>query len=297
MRHAAVHVVVAALALCAGQPAARDGVSSGSHAAPTGQAAPAPARSFESFRPSEHGFAFRNAFRGSPLPTGLGGLAGVGASMGAPQTFGLCGGMSSAAADLFLAGAMPPTVAEPPAQGTPIYEYLYARQVASLGQGFAMVAKFAGWMRRSTDGPLGTRHLSLSEARSMVTALEQGRPVVIGLVLVRAGDGKPIWSNHQVLGYAVRRGAGDRAGDVPQAIRIYDPNFPRNDGVELRLKRQVVGRMGGIGPMAPSVPVVGVRVTLHAPALGDRPERTIPVRGMFAMPYEPAKPPAFDPPR
>lgn len=297
MRLAAIQVVVAVWALCAGEPAARDAVPGAVHAAPVQQAAPAAPRSFESFRPSEHGFAFRNAFRGSPLPTSLGGLAGVGASVGAPQTFGLCGGMSSAAADLFLAGAAPPPVAEPPAQGTPIYEYLYSRQVASLGQGFAMVAKFAGWMRRPTDGPLGTRHLSLSEARAMVGALEQGRPVVIGLVLVKAGDGKPIWSNHQVLGYAARRGAGPRAGDIPEAIRIYDPNFPRNDGVELRLTRQVVGRVGGIGPMAPSVPVMGVRVTLHAPALNDRPERMIPVRGIFAMPYESAEPPRFEPGR
>ncbi len=61
---------------------------------------PPSTRSFADFRPSLHGFRFTNHFTGSPLPFSLGGLE---KHLNLPNDFGLCGGMSFAAADFFLA--------------------------------------------------------------------------------------------------------------------------------------------------------------------------------------------------
>src|SRR5262245_39902796 len=46
-------------------------------------------RSFASFRPSQHGFAFNNRYYGSPLPVVLGNEK----RLGIPERYGLCGGM------------------------------------------------------------------------------------------------------------------------------------------------------------------------------------------------------------
>src|SRR3954462_5939222 len=66
----------------------------------------------EGFTPRHDGFGFRNIFRGSPLPASVrdadsGPLRaiklGLGSGLGLPSEFGLCGGMSIAAADYYLA--------------------------------------------------------------------------------------------------------------------------------------------------------------------------------------------------
>ncbi len=260
-----------------------------------GQAQPnaAPPRSFAEFRPSEHGFAFRNSFQGSPLPSGLGALGGLGSRVGAPSQFGLCGGMSSAAADLFVARKQPPLITTPPASGSVWYEYLYKRQIDSLGPGLGMALRFVEWMRRPVDGPMGTRHLTLVGLAPSLEALDAGKPVAIGLVLVAAGDGRPVWSNHQVLGYGFA--AGSRSADAKhpwrRTIAIYDPNFPKNDGVVLNVEPVIAGSFVIPGAVNVVMPVLGVKTTLNAPALAERPARTIRVRGWFAMPYEPSAPP------
>src|SRR4051812_37428544 len=119
-----------ALAACAGQlpQAEREPQSCLAHADPA-PAPPGAPRSFADFRPSLHGFAFRNDFQGSPLPINLGSAE---RALKPPSHYGLCGGMSSAAADFYLAGCPIPIHATPPAHGTPLYTYLYTRQSASL---------------------------------------------------------------------------------------------------------------------------------------------------------------------
>ena len=57
--------------------------------------------SFTDFRPSRDGLRSWNSFSGSSLPIDLGAAAET--SLGLPRRFGLCGGMSCAAADYFLA--------------------------------------------------------------------------------------------------------------------------------------------------------------------------------------------------
>src|SRR5204863_294830 len=72
---------------------------------------------------------------------------GLGAGLGLPREYGLCGGMSLAAADFYLANKPVPDFTKPPAQGTPLYEYMYQRQADSMGPLGVMALKFWGWMR------------------------------------------------------------------------------------------------------------------------------------------------------
>jgi hypothetical protein len=243
------------------------------------------------FRPSRHGFRFVNAFTGSPLPVSLGRLE---TAAGVPQTFGLCGGMSFAAADLYLARRPPPTTATPPARGTPLWSYIQRRQTESFGPTLAEPARFGRWMAAPDGGPEGTRAMSVAAMGEVAGALAHGRPAVLGLVHVRhatnrraGGPVGPLWENHQVLAYGL-------SSPAPGAVRIsiYDPNHPGDDDARLALAATVeastIPALAGAAPPAPLI-LFGVRSALAATA--SRPK---PVRGLFVMPYEPATPPRLD---
>lgn len=243
-------------------------------------------RSFAEFRPSQHGFRFRNAFSGSPLPKELNGL---GLSLLAPSRYGLCGGMSFCAADYFAARRPIPSAEAIPAHGSALYERLYARQVESF-DGMSAPLMFADWMARPDDGPLGTRRLTLGTLPGIVAELELGRPVILGLVLTSAAKHEPLWENHQVLAYAARTRAGRGGAGAVTELRVYDPNHPGNDEVVVRCVPRVVGMAATPGAVTTAAPVLGLACTLVAPQ-GDRPAREKAVRGLFAMRYEPAAPP------
>lgn len=267
----------------------------------TGTAQPPPEKpgppDIRTFRPSSNGFAFVNHFTGSPIPFSLGGLE---TRIGAPSTFGLCGGMSFAAADLFLAGKTPPTRDTPPFKNEPEgggawFSYIQSRQLTSLGPGLELATKFGRWMSLPDDGErvdaplLGTRTMTMEELHAIRAALAEGRPVVLGLVFNRhAGNagsngrvGVP-WENHQVLAYDAAPAVV--AGKSGTTIRIYDPNYPKRDDVVIRCDCTITGTMlagpwGGL-----RVPVLGVE---SARCVGT--QRPTAVRGVFAMPYEPAR--------
>ncbi len=251
-----------------------------------------------------HGFKFRNAFKGSPLPVSLGKLD---SALGVPQHYGLCGGMSAAAADLFLARRNVPSDIDVPAKGTELYGYIYRRQVDSLDDGLQQAAKFAAWMGAPDAGPIGTRAMSMSAIHELHLAVAKGKPVMLGLVLTsREAKGK-LWENHQVMAYDMHE--GDRRADaarnrdsnarpssgtppVPEAIAwsvlIYDPNFPGIDDarLDMRLTLEAVVRVPAM-PGVPGVliPVLGIETTRRASG-----RRDTPVRGVFVMPYTPADP-------
>jgi hypothetical protein len=182
-------------------------------------------------------------------------------SFGLPSRFGLCGGMSSAAADYFLARRDVPPDAKPPERGTPLYNFIYARQSASLGTLNAMALRFLEWMRLPEDGEDGTRARTAPEIPLIESALARGEPVVLGLVLVDQTE-EP-WHNHQVLAYA-----SSRAGDAPE-IRVYDSNFPKRDDAVIRVET------------SNALPVC----TLIVP--GRNPKH---IRGLFRMSYTPVTP-------
>lgn len=233
-------------------------------------------RDFREFVPSRDGFAFVNSFEGSPLPTGMEGVAG---GM-APSRFGLCGGMSFAAADWFIARRSPPAEMNPPKRGTPLYEYLWGRQRDSLGRGFQFAGSFGRWMSTRSWGVGGLRSMTLAQAGPIVEQLRAGRPVVLGLVLVSRVERPrgPLWENHQVLAYRVEEtratGSGDGASEM--RLAIYDPNYPKRDDVRIRMVLSVAGvsRVGVV-----PVPWMGVECVRE---VGGRRTRVL---GVFAMEY------------
>lgn len=218
-------------------------------------------RAAPAFLPSRNGFSFANNFPGAPLPTFL----SAASSNDAKSAFGLCGGMTSAAADYFLAAAAPPPESALPERGSTLYEYLFLRQAQSFGPGLATALRFAEWTGKS-DAELTS--LSQPEIEKLARALRE-RPVVpIGLIIARPGGppgARNISDNHQVLAYAIEK------DDYVSTVRIYDPNFPKDDAVVL-----VLGS------------------TSHNQPLGfrNRPSRrSTPIRAIFVLPYEPATPP------
>jgi hypothetical protein len=235
------------------------------------ETAATPSPSFHDFLPSRDGFAFVNAFSGSPLPTPLGPAE---RRLGLPSRFGLCGGMSTAAADFFLAHRPIPTSAAQPTRGTPLYDYLYTRQAASLGVLGAGGARFLEWMTLPDDGPDGTLARSLRNLPDILQNLDGGRPVILGLVLVSRdaprGARREPWENHQVLAY--------RATRLPLGVvelRVYDPNFPGRDDAIVRILQTPAEEGAG-------------RVSISRLVPGVPPLR---IRGLFELPYIPAIPP------
>ncbi|MFZ2873249.1 MAG: hypothetical protein WAZ94_02070 [Phycisphaerales bacterium] len=242
--------------------------------------APAQARAF---LPSTHGFRFPNRFRGVPLPASLrdknSAVAAIFraalADAKLPDRFGLCGGMSAAAADFFWADLPRPDATSPPVQGTPLYEYLHARQMDSLGDELLMVLKFWQWMNLPDAAEEGqsTASLTAAEVPIITARLREKGLVPVGLVYVKhsrnaAAAGSragALWDNHQVLAYASSEPAPGTT-----IFRIYDPNYPDDDGVTVTV-RTVEG---------------GIRCELRA---GGGKVRA--VRGIFGMPYARVTPP------
>ena len=240
----------------------------------------------EPFRPSRHGFFFRNSFKGSPLPKPLQNF-GIEAAVGAPDTYGKCGGMSLAAADYFFANTLIPPDTTPPSDTSPLFDYITTRQIDSLGDYAVMATKFARWMGLPDvhDSQESTAELTAYELPRLLERLNAGELVPLGLVYVSNSgtlQGK-IWENHQVLAYAARqisRDDGDPAAQhstILTTIYIYDPNFPRDDANRLTIT-PIVDPRSGKPPMV---------TTLQRTSS----KRIIPVRGFFLMPYEKRDPP------
>jgi hypothetical protein len=223
------------------------------------------------FVPSRHGFQFVNSFPGYPLPFTIPFMPN-GARV--KSIYGLCGGMSSGAADHFLQGRAIPTVTEAPRRGTRFHGYLYRRAMDTFAMGRS-IARFAEWMALPDDTPLGAQRRTWHEFEEIRKLLAQHRLVVLGLIYDR-GSGlrevmKNIWNNHQVLAFACL--------DAPAGafdLRIYDPNYPRADDVTIHLEPVAVSGDG----------LPGLRCVQRRDGRDLRP-----VRGLFAMPYEPVTPP------
>jgi len=186
--------------------------------------------SFGEFKPSSHGFEFKNSFHQLPdLPNLPGNLDGKIENINV--NYGLCGGMALAARDFFLNRRPIPSTGSTTPQSGPLFDYLWQRQLDTFDpdHGWGYLAKFLKFYLPTTF----TRAKSVPEFRSVTDALEAGQLAVLGLVYVRAGNGN-LWDNHQVLAYDCNTSGGETR------IKVYDPNFPQEDDIEVRveLKRQ-----------------------------------------------------------
>ncbi len=168
------------------------------------------------FNPSIHGFKFINSFKNIFIS----GVDWI--------TSGLCGGMSYAALDYFKYNKRIPQQIYIPAEGMPLRQYLYDRQMTSMMTNIDRWAEFGltnvfgarnteffNWGLQTGSGQLGR----------LMSYIDRGEPVVLGLS--SCGDGCK--GDHQVLaiGYKLGRYNGD-LGPYVEDLIIYvcDPNYP-----------------------------------------------------------------------
>ena len=231
------------------------------------------------FLPSRNGFKFGNSFSGYFLPYSTPAFM---SSRKISSKYGLCGGMCAAAYDFALAGRAISQNIEVPAQGTRLQRYLFRRQMDSLGGLGEGLVKVAQWTSLPDDTPVGTMRRSADEFSQLRQKLDDGNQVILALIYARAGSLKElsrlIFNNHQVLAYAYQQ---DAAGGI--TIHIYDPNLPTQDDVDIHSEPLLLGEIPS--PTGPQV-VMGLRSTQRVGGAYYKD-----VRGFFAMPYTPEKPP------
>jgi hypothetical protein len=231
------------------------------------------------FLPSRNGFMFRNCFSGYFLPYSTPAFM---SSRKVSSVYGLCGGMCAAAYDFILAGRAIPQNTIVPRQGSSLQRYLFQRQVDSLGGLGEALVKVAHWTSLPDDTFVGTMRRSADEFNQLRQKLDEGNLVVLALIYVRATSLKElarlIFNNHQVLAYAYQQ---DAAGAI--TIHIYDPNLPAQDDVDIHAEPVAVGDpTSSTGALT----VMGLKSTQLVG--GDFYKD---VRGFFAMPYTPVRPP------
>jgi hypothetical protein len=183
------------------------------------------------FRPTTHGFPFPNWYPpGSPVvevPTPFGRLK-FGDANG-----GLCGGMVFAALDLYLFGVPRPLEPTPP-----VYKYFCKRLLESWNLPFG-VLKYYDWQRRAGASkvvagvPLvaGVTRLTAAEWPRIKAAIDSGVPAALGLVNACSFSPRQLCRNHQVLAYGYDW--NEATGDL--AVKVYDPNYPNDDTMDLRV--------------------------------------------------------------
>lgn len=185
---------------------------------------PGPGAVLTGFRAETHGFGWENA-------TWLKTVHNIVFDIDI-HTEALCGGMAFAAVDHFLAGRQTDQYWYPPATGTQLREFIYQRQMHSLGfETGPSAGNIAAWAGMSGlgNGELGTS--MVGEWNKMVAEIQQGRPVILGLRVweERPPIVAPSKAGHQIVafGFDAHGYAGD-FGAHRQDIQIfaYDPNLP-----------------------------------------------------------------------
>jgi hypothetical protein len=191
--------------------------------------------SLTEFRPSVHGLHFDNRWpAGTPdfvYTVPILGRVRIG-----DAGDGLCGGMAFTVADLFLAERPPPATTEAPAGGTPLFEYIAARLLASFSIPSG-VLRYYYWANtpghdtgvRPIVRPGLARMTIENQIPRIVADLDCGRPATLGLVTVRSFNPGALGRCHQVLAYAY-----ERTGST-MTFRVYDPNQHDDDNVTISL--------------------------------------------------------------
>ncbi len=230
------------------------------------------AASVPGFVPSIHGLHFANRFPAvAPIQLDLRplGTIGIGNAAG-----GLCGGMAYVTCDLWIAGSEPPPDTEPPAPGTRRFRALVRRQVESL-DALRVPLRFYDLQAFRPDRPdaaarlLGRRtrtaEVVVVEWPKVRAELDAGRLAPIGLVREVGPEPWFVPLHHQAVAY------GYELEDGRLSLRLYDPNHPDRDDVEVRFRLGLERR--GPGTMLQTT--------------GE------PVHAFWLLPYNPAPPTAW----
>lgn len=213
------------------------------------------------FDPAVHGFRFPNRFPGGAVigeinrQGRLSELTGIGVPRAVRQlagmtqeaqfwgTFGLCGGMSWAALDRFLAGGEAPAEASSPQPGSELFSELVKRQVDSMRRQ-QMIGRCLTWQLLPAKAPWWlpwTEGIQEKTGRREWPVLRSSldRKVPVSLTLIRVAGVSDPSDNHQVVAIGYER---ETNGVV--MVRLYDPNHPRSD-VSLRLRFDAKGNLTG----------------------------------------------------
>jgi hypothetical protein len=234
------------------------------------------------FLPSVHGLRFANRFppgptvRLGPFDTRVLGFGDAAA--------GLCGGMALTARDLFEAGIEAPPDNVAPANGASRFRAIVRRQVESLDW-FRVPLRYLDLQALRPDPPRGLAALLGRQPPRVLAVLEEwprirseidaGHPPVVGLVRWSGLDPRALTRNHQVLAFAYEADQADLADHGSITIRVYDPNHPGRDDVELRVS---------IDPADPADPDRPWRDRIRlAQSTGE------PLLGFFRQPYPPPR--------
>lgn len=171
------------------------------------------------FNPAIHGFKFSNTFS---TEISVGGING-------PRFSGFCAGMAYAALDYYRAGIAIPTQNFRPLKGTPLYEYIFNRQinanVYNADKWAELITNPFGW-RTDEFFNWGLQGSNGGRIQELKEFIDNGKPVPIGLF--KGGNGG-FNAHHEVLaiGYDMGRYKGD-LGNFKEDFKIYicDANFP-----------------------------------------------------------------------
>lgn len=171
------------------------------------------------FNPAIHGFKFANTFSNELNIAGLNG----------PRLSGYCAGMAYAALDYYNSGISIPSQNFRPLKGTPLYEYIFTRQMnANLWNAdkwAELITNPFGW-RTDEFFNWGLQGSNGGRIQELKEFIDNGKPVPIGLF--KGGNGG-FNAHHEVLaiGYDMGRYKGD-LGNFKEDFKIYicDANFP-----------------------------------------------------------------------
>lgn len=178
------------------------------------------------FRPRLHGWHFPNRWPGG-APAGFAGFA-LGRVYG-----GLCGGMCVTAARAWQDGASLAADRSAPADGL-ITTALWSAQLDSIDLPGGPLC----YLRLQLPTAASARRRSTLGAAipAVRRSLQAGRPAPLGLIRALSWSPAALGQHHVVLAYRwqVRQTGPDRPADHVQ-LSVYDPNYPDDDGVRLRI--------------------------------------------------------------
>ncbi|HEX5590553.1 MAG TPA: hypothetical protein VFX65_09715 [Candidatus Limnocylindrales bacterium] len=237
----------------------------------------------QGFLPSRHGFAFANRWPSGPAFEWRAGYLRIGIGDVAD---GLCGGMCHAAADRFLRGEATAAEAPQPMAGAPLFREIARRQLDSFHWLVGVPFRF-WWASTRLRAGRWTAADQAREWRVIRADIDAGRPAMLGLVRAATGSPFSLNANHQVLGYAYE------AAPSTATIRIYDPNHPRRDDVELRLRVRGAAADGSPGGSRDTTTEHGPPAATPDPAAAGRRAISLeqstgePLLALLRWPYRP----------
>jgi hypothetical protein len=164
------------------------------------------------FLPSKHGFKFSNSFKHGPLVE----ILGIGI---ASSSAGMCGGMSYLTVDYFRAKKPIPKEDETPEPETEFFKKIASRHIDSFDLPNGLIKAYT-W----TSGFLKNLYnKSIDESLPELEKHLKHGPFPVILIWSKTLNPFARSENHVVVAYEVKN----------NAIKIYDPNFPCENNVEI----------------------------------------------------------------